>query len=212
MIEKMMQAIDYGYSETDIYLQFTSFHQQADCVRLTCSLYTEDEEEKVMDQWLIECWNFQEYRLDSLDSYDREEFEVTDDHPYLWDYQKPFTELYFRGEMTDAKALIGDLYLEHNRLTNRLIPFGRYLNDEETGYGGNLEWLLTRKEGLFSTAPALLNEAYHALLSQYGFATSLLTRKAEPPCKECRLLRLGKSFVIAEKFDAIRIEAGNWFL
>lgn len=212
MIEKMMQAMDYGNFETDIYMQFTSFHQQGDGLELICSIYTDEEEERLVDQWRIECVNFQEYRLDSFDSYAQEEFEVTDDHPYLWDYQKLFTELYFKGEMTDAKALIGALYMKHNRLTNRLIPFGRYLNDVENGCGEDLEWLLTRTEDLFSTAPEVLNEAYRELLSQYGLATSLLAVKAEPPGKDYRLLRLGKSYVIAKEFNASRTKSGNWLV
>lgn len=206
MIEKMMESIGSGRFETDIYLQFTQMQRQEDVLMLICSIYTEDED-TLVEQWLIECQAFEEYRLEFMDSYDLEEFEVTADHPYLWDYGKAFTKLYFNGEARAVKALIGDLYLEHNRLTEGLIPFGRYLNIAgETGFGNDLGQLLNRSSGLFSTAPALLNEAYEKLLSAYGFSTTSLSASEGTDCINCRLLRLGKSYVIAKAFEAVRMD------
>lgn len=149
MIEKIRQAINLGDFEADIYVQFTQFQQQEDCLTLTCSIYTdEDDKEKLVAQWLIKCLDFEEYRIEFFVSYEQEEFEVTDDHPYLWDHQKAFTELYFRGEAKHVKALIGALYLTHQSLAKNLLPFERYLNVES--WTGDLERLLSNKQGLFS--------------------------------------------------------------
>lgn len=211
MIEKIRRAIDSGKYETDIYLQFTKFQQQEDCLTLTCSIYIEEDEKgKLVDQWLIECLDFEEYRIESFISYEQEEFEFTDDHPYLWDYQKSFTELYFRGEAVHVKALIGALYLKHHSLTGNLIPFDQYLN---THIGNDdLDWLLSRSQGLFSTAPEILSEAYQELLVEYGFSTSQLLHKETPVNSDFHLLRLGPSYVIAKEFKVVRVNIEKWLL
>lgn len=205
MIEEIRQAIDGGNYERDIYLQFTEFQHQGVCLTLVCSIYTdEDDKEKLVDQWLIECLDWEEYRIESFISYEQEEFEVTDDHPFLWDYQNSSTELYFRGEAKHVKALIGALYLKHHSLTENLIPFDQYLNTESGT--GDLEWLLSSTQGLFSTAPEILTKAYQELLSAYGFSTSLLPHKGTPTSKCFQLLRLGPSYVIAKEFKAVRLD------
>lgn len=210
MIDKIRQAIEDGNYETDIYLQFTEFQQQEDCLTLTCSIYMDkDHEEKLMDQWLINCLDWEEYRMESFVSYEQGEFEVTDEHPYLWDYQKPLTELYFKGKTMNVKALIGALYLKHHSLTNRLIPLDQYLNTH-TGIG-DLEWLLSSSQGLFSTAPEILTEAYQDLLVEYGFLTSQLSEK-NSISKDFQLLRLGPSYVIAKEFKVVRVGVENWLL
>lgn len=211
MIDKIKQAIECGKYRTDVYLQFTQFQQQENCLTLTCSIYVdEDDKEKLMDQWLIKCLDWEEYRVESFLSYEHEEFEVTDEHPYLWDYQKPLTELYFRGKAMNVKALIGALYLKHHSLTNDLIPFSQYLN---THIGtGDLEWLLSSSQGLFSTAPKILTESYRELLEKYGFSTSQLLPREISTCKDFHLLRLGPSYIIAKEFRAVRIDKENWLL
>lgn len=72
MIEKMKQTIEFGNFETDVYLNITNFHLLKNCLKLVCSIYTDDEEEKLIDQWLITCLDYEEYRLDSLGSYEQE--------------------------------------------------------------------------------------------------------------------------------------------
>lgn len=211
MIEKIRQAVYSGIFKTDINLQFTKFYQQEDCLTLTCSIYIdENDEEKLVDQWLIKCLDWEDYRIESFVSYEQEEFEVTEEHPYLWDYHCAFTELYFTGEATDVRALIGALYLKHYSLTNNLIPFNHYLNGV-TG-AENLEGLLSSGQGLLSTAPENLANAYQELLVEYGFSTSQLSQKETLINKDFYLLRLGPSFVIAKEFQVIQVEVENRLL
>lgn len=210
MIERIKQAINCGNYETDLYLQFTKFQQQVDRLTLTCSIYTEEDgNEKLVDKWLIECLDWEEYRIESFVSYEQDEFEVTDEHPFLWDYQKSLTELYFRGEAKHVKALIGALYLKHHSLTKNLIPFDQYLNTESGS--DDLEWLLSGTQGLFSTAPAILTAAYQELLLEYGFSTSQLPQKGTPSSKDFHLLRLGPSYVIANEFKTVHLDVERQF-
>ena len=110
----------------------------------------------------------------------------------------------------NVKALIGALYLKHHSLTNDLIPFNQYLN---THIGtGDLEWLLSSSQGLFSTAPKILTESYRELLEKYGFSTSQLLPREIFTCKDFHLLRLGPSYIIAKEFRAVRIDKENWLL
>ena len=211
MIEKISQAIDDSKYETDIYLQFTKLEQQEEYLILTCSIFKdEDDKEKLTDQWLIKCLNWEGYRIESFVSYEQEEFEVTDEHPYLWDYQKPLTELYFKGKAINVKALTGALYLKHHTLTDNLIPLNQYLN-MHIGTG-DLEWLLSRSQGLFSTAPEILTETYQELLVEYGFSTSTLLLKETSISNDFHLLRLGPSYVIAKEFKVVRVDKENWLL
>lgn len=206
MIEKIREAIAQGKFETEVYLQFTKFQLEEDCLYVTCSIFIEEYDEDILvDQWLIKCLNWEDYRINYFISYGQEEFEVIDEHPCLWDYQKPLSELYFRGQATNVKALIGDLYIKHKSLTNNAISLEHYLNTEAGP--GDLEWLLSSGQGLFSAAPKILTEAYQELLEQYGFSTHLLFQEVTSSNEGLQLLRLGPSYIIAKEFTVEKIDS-----
>lgn len=206
MIEKIRKSIEQGKFETNIYLQFTRLHLQEDCLSLVLSIFLDKlDKAKLAEQWNIECRGWGDYRLDNFLSYEEDEFEMTDEHPCLWDYQKPLSELYFRGQATNVKALIGDLYIKHKSLTNNTISLEHYLNTE-TG-PGDLEWLLSSGQGLFSAAPEILTEAYQELLELYGFSTHLLFQKVTLSNEGFKLLRLGPSYIIAKEFAVEKIDS-----
>lgn len=209
MIEKIRRSINSGNYESDLYIEFTKFQQDEDSLILTCSIYIEEAEEgKLVEQWLIQCLNWQDYRLESFISWEEEEFEVTNDHPFLWDYHESLIELYFRGEPKEILALIGALYLKHCSLTENLIPLSQYVNINAGA--GDLEKLLNGNHGLFSMAPQILTEAYRELLEAYGFSTSLLMQKEMQHPEEFKLLRLGPSYIIAKEFKAIQLDIENF--
>lgn len=209
MIEKIREAIAQGKFETEVYLQFTKFQLEEDCLYVTCSIFIEEYDEDILvDQWLTKCLNWEDYRIDYFISYGQEEFEVIDEHPCLWDYQKPLSELYFRGQSTNVKALIGDLYIKHKSLTNNAISLEHYLNTEAGP--GDLECLLSSGQGLFSKAPKILTEAYQELLEQYGFSTNSLFQKGTSSNEGLQLLRLGTNYIIAKEFAVERIDSEVW--
>lgn len=211
MIEQIREAIAQGKFETEVYLQFTKFQSEEDCLYLTCSVFLEQyDRDLLVDQWLIKCLNWEDYRIEHFISYEQEEFEMTDEHPCLWDYQNSLSELYFRGQATNVKALIGDLYIKHKSLTNNAISLEHYLNTDAGP--GDLEWLLSSGQGLFCAAPKILTEAYQELLEQYGFSTDLLFQEVTSSNEGLQLLRLGPSYIIAKEFAVEKIDSEVWNL
>ncbi|TRZ39849.1 hypothetical protein CEQ21_02570 [Niallia circulans] len=66
--------------------------------------------------------------------------DLIDDHCLLWDYNMKTADLFFRGETTNIKGVIADLYLKHQQLTEGLIPFEHYINlYKEANANGNIE-------------------------------------------------------------------------
>lgn len=209
MIEQIRETIAQGKFETDFYLQFTKFHVQEDCLSLILSVFLDEQDKgRLVDQWHIKCLGWEDYHFENFLSYEEDEFELTTHHPLLWDYQEALIELYFKGKPTNNKALIGELFLHHNKLTTNLIQLDYYLN-VQTGIH-DLEWLFGSAQGLFSRAPKELTEIYKDTLEKYGFSTYQLSYEQDSSNQEFQLLRLGPSYIIAKEFEVERIGLENW--
>ncbi|MDN7240770.1 hypothetical protein QWY14_03165 [Planococcus sp. N028] len=201
MVNSMIKALKEEVFETDITLEFTQFTREGDDLHVKCAVFS-DLEGELLQGWSITCVDYEEYHFESKESYDLEEFEVRDDHIYLWDYTKPFTELYFKGETKQVKELIAALYLTHAELTERLLPFEKYINFKN-GHIRILEELLASKSGLFAYAPEVLNDAYQVVLNEYGFRTTSLAMGSQST-GQVQLLRLRESYIVAKEFIATR--------
>lgn len=209
MIEKIRESIGQGKFETNIYLQFTKFHLQEDCLSLVLSIFLDQQDnEKLVEQWHLDCRGWEDYRLEDFLSYEEDEFELTTHHPYLWDYHEPLIELYFKGKPTNSKALIGELFLNHHKLTTNSIQLDYYLNVRTDI--GELEWLLGSAQGLFSEAPRILTDSYKETLEKYGLSTYQLAPKQISNKPEFHLLRLGPSYIIAREFEVEKIRSEDW--
>lgn len=201
MVHKMKKAIEEEIFESDIFFTLTSFDLSNGDIILTFSLYL-DNNDYPIQKWQVTCIGMEEYKLES---YDFEEFEVLDDHYYLWDYKKRTNELFFKGEALNIKEIVADLYLQHNKRTQGLVPFEKYLNVYKNS-NGDIEWLLKGKEGLFAEGPPEQMEIYEKILLNYGLKISSLSTKIKKRCEGCRVFLFGESFVVAKAFDAIRIK------
>lgn len=203
MVKEMIKALAEERFETDITLEFTHFSRDEDDLHLTCAVFSDGDGE-LLQEWSITCTDYEEYLFESKEFCSFEELEVRNDHYYLWDYNKPFTELYFQGENERVNELIASLYLCHIELTERILPFEKYINFKY-GLVRNLDELLSSKSGMFACAPEVLNEAYQAVLEQYGLRTSSLKTLVNQPAQPVQLLRLGKTYVVAKAFKAVRV-------
>jgi hypothetical protein len=197
----MKKNIEKEIFEDDIFLRLTSFSLSKGQIVLTFSLFLENNDYPVQ-KWQVTCVGVKEYRLES---YDFEEFEVLDDHYYLWDYNKNVTELFFKGEPQNIKEIIADLYLKHTQVTQGVVPFEKYINVYENG-NGDLLWLLKGKQGLFSEGPHELVKTYERILLDNGLETSSLPIQIKKCCEDCRVLLFGESFVVAKAFNANSIK------
>lgn len=199
MLQNMIDAIDSGVFEDDVYLSLVSFVVDGNSIILTFEL-TYQNDENALQKWEIRCNDFGEHKLELFYFSD---FKVFDEHVYLWDYNKDYFELYFNGHVKDSKKIIGELYIAHRDITNNLIPFGTYIN-------GKLEWLLGFDIGLFAKAPANLIKEYLNVLEDNGLKGTLLPTKSIKQWTgkqtDYKVLIFGDSYVVAKGFIATQID------
>lgn len=199
MLQNMMDAIDNGVFEDDVYLSLVSFVVNGNSIILTLELTYQDDE-SILQKWEIQCNDFGEHKLELFYFSD---FKVLDEHVYLWDYNKDYFELYFNGHVKDSKKIIGELYIAHRDITHNLIPFGTYIN-------GKIEWLLGFDVGLFAKAPMNLIKEYFNVLEDNGLKGTMLPTKSDKQWNgkqtDYKVLIFGDSYVVAKKFIAIQLD------
>lgn len=165
--------------------------------------------------WRIECTGVKAYQLrDGLAPW----LDLVVDHPLLLPFNDPVTQLFFRGQVADPSGVVGDLYMRHNEITGRWIPFEKFIN----GLVESLPKLLTNTSGMLAAGPVTLLKGYAGVLNTYGVRTSMLeTRppaiqsgkeRTDAPRVGALLLEttpLESSFVVAERFEAHRLSGTN---
>jgi hypothetical protein len=82
-------------------------------------------------------------------------FHVHDNHPVLWPHVGPQGSLFFSKPPRDARAMIGRLWVRHQRETEGWIRFERFLNPESA-----IPALLEGGFGLLAKGPERLLRAY----------------------------------------------------
>lgn len=194
----MIDTIENGTFEDDVYLSLVSFGLKGSSIILTMELTYQDDD-NVLQKWEIECMDFGEHKLDI---YYFSDYKVFNEHVYLWDYNKDFYELYFNGHTVESKKVIGELYIVHRDTTGGLIPFGTYIN-------GKVEWLLAFNTGLIAKAPEQLAKEYAKVLESNGLKISLLPSKSDKQWNgkddEYRVFIFGDSYVVAKEFKATQL-------
>nr|WP_263326956.1 hypothetical protein [Neobacillus sp. Marseille-Q6967] len=148
-----------------------------------------------MQEWKVICTDFRDHGL-NVGFF--EDFEVLDDHVYLWNYDNNLAELNFKGQCNDIKPVIADLFITHSNFVNGLIPLENYLNY-------NIVDLLNQGEGLFSKGPVMLIKEHDKVLSAHGYKTSTIEFSKREKVSY-KILIFGDSFVIANDFQAINLK------
>lgn len=202
----MKESIENEIYESDIYVLLTSYELAGNTITLTFSIFIElsQDEEEIIQKWQVTCDGVQEYNLRYSDF---DTVDLLDNHCLLWDYNKQTANLFFRGETTNIKGIIADLFIRHQYLTEGLIPFVQYINTYKEDHAfGDLEWLLSAKQGLLADGPTELMQIYEEVLNIYGLKTSLLPSDVTPPCSECKILLFGGSYIIARDFNEVKLD------
>jgi hypothetical protein len=157
--------------------------------------------------WEIECVSVLEHQLllgacSTVDVYF--------DHVLLWPYIEARASVSFHSDNADPLPIVGGLYQEQQKLVAPWIPFGRFMN-------GNPINLISGRYGMLADGPIPLVEAYLKVLQQFGIDAALTepkpavyTNDQEAGITEVEVLILdtGK-YVVAEKFNATRLEEGD---
>ncbi len=121
--------------------------------------------------------------------------------------------LYFKGKPSNAYALIGKLFLAHQELCQKWIPFDKFLNSI-----AHIHYLLEGGHGLLAEGPKILLDKYAEVLVNENIEVSNLNSR---PAKRWNgnnwieeksplsILILGESYFIAEKFESKRIDEND---
>lgn len=199
MLANISKALSEGEFSSDVYLSLDGIQISADKLILTIQV-TYEEDEEPLQVWQVTC---SEYRDHKLNVNYFEEFEVLEDHVFLWEYNHNSADLFFKGSCKNVSQTIGKLFVGHSNMVDGQLPLETYLNNNYDTV--DIRRLLTQGEGLFSTGPVNLIRVYEEILSNSGYKTSII----EFPIKDStkyKIFKFGDSYVVAEDFDAFQIK------
>lgn len=166
------------------------------------------QEEEPIELWQVTGTNTEGYHIEMETCY---YIEVVKDHPVLWDYNAPTVQLYFNGSTTSPERIIVQLYERHRQVADTWIPFHQYFNPELS-----LQKLLLSGHGLLAHGPAILLKEYADIVIASGITLSTTAEKQRlywngeervPYPEGLKAVIIGKSYVVAEKFEVQRIDA-----
>lgn len=142
--------------------------------------------------------------------------EVASEHPLLLAHTARTTELSVQRAPDDPGRLLGDLWRAHRRLAGGWIAPEMYLN---VSYAFLAHGPAAGGAGHLAHGPRPLLEAYAAVAQERGMRPSLVGD--EPPriwkdgagwserTEPLHVLLVGRSWVVAERFDAERIDPAS---
>lgn len=129
---------------------------------------------------------------------------ATSSHPLARLSSEATASLYFNGAPKSADALIGALLQVHAGAVGPHVPFSRYIDPALP-----LRRLLTLGHGCLARGPEFLMQVYAEALGRVSIETSMVAGHAPKPWaaggrddREPRVIFLGRSFVVAERFEA----------
>ncbi|MFP9130323.1 hypothetical protein [Niallia sp. BSM11] len=195
MISNISKALEDGQFLSDVYLSLDGIKINNDDLELTIQVTYENNDE-VLQLWKVTCTDFREHQLNV---HYFEEFKVLDDHVYLWKYNNPLADLFFKGVCYDINQVVRELYINHSNKVKGQLPMEKYLN-----LTGDLVDLLQQGEGLFSKGPLNIIKVHEKVLSNNGFKTTVIdySNTESGPFK---LLMFEDSFVVAKSFKAKQV-------
>ena len=193
MLSNISKALSEGEFSSDVQLSLDGIQIDEDNLILTFQVTCDLSYEK-LQVWKVICTDFREHRF-NVSFF--EEFEVLDDHVYLWNINNNLADLYFKGQCSDIMPVIGELFITHSSFVNGLFPLENYLNNKIVN-------LLNKGEGLFSKGPVNLIKEHAKVLSGNGYKTSIIEFSTKEK-NSYKILIFGDSFVIANDFQAIQV-------
>jgi len=192
------------FEETEGIIDLARVRMEGDLLILSFNLIAGEAIREEDQAWEVECATVLDH---SLTLGNCTEFSLHDDHPLLWQHIHPECSISFYGDVSNAEAIVGNLYNQHAKLVGHSIPFTRFLN-------GNPLDMVRGRYGMFAVGPAPLMEAYATVFESAGIKAGVseprpvrFTGDVFTGPSEIEVLVLGhRSYVIAQKFHASRAE------
>ena len=192
------------FEETEGIIDLARVRMEGDLLILSFNLIAGEAIREEDQAWEVECATVLDHILTLGNC---TEFSLHDDHPLLWQHIHPECSVSFYGDVSNAEAIVGNLYNQHAKLVGHSIPFTRFLN-------GNPLDMVRGRYGMFAVGPAPLMEAYATVFESAGIKAGVseprpvrFTGDVFTGPSEIEVLVLGhRSYVIAQKFHASRAE------
>jgi hypothetical protein len=200
MNDLLHAAANSSNDDDDVFVNLLRAEWNGNSIELAISIH---ENGITKSNWSVLC---HDVRRMSLNEVCVDRLKLLSDHVLLWPHTLPQIELYYRGRPTDRLAALGAVLEAHRSLVadwfefeyfqNRLIPSMQHFDGES---------------GKFADGPDLIIHAYARALEGYGIVTS------SPPSRmpkwwnggkwvdetePLHVLLLGRSFIVAPRFDA----------
>lgn len=204
MFDELLEIIDSTeFQESQGIVDLTRVRLEGDILFLSFNLINADAFDEKDQAWEVECASVLDHSLTLGNCW---EFSLHNEHPLLWQYIHPECSVSFHGDSSNAEAIVGQLYNRHIELVGHSIPFNRFLN-------GNPVEMVRGSYGMFAMGPAPLIEAYASVFENAGIKAGVSEPRqvwsigdlTDPGEIEVLVLG-GKSYVVAQKFDANRSE------
>lgn len=198
MLSKISKALQDGEFSSDVYLSLDGIEINGDELILTIQVTYEDDDE-ILQLWKVTCTDFKSHKL-NVNFF--EEFEVLDEHVFLWEYNNNSADLFIKGYSNDINQVIGELFCTHSNIVNGQLPLEQYLNINHINK--DIVGLLKQGEGLFSKGPVNLIKVHDKVLSGQGYKTSIIEFSTKERT-EYKIFTFGESFVVAKDFQAFQV-------
>ena len=207
MIDTLIALTETGEFQDCGGLRFLSVQQSPDGLQLELALIPGDGGDE--QRWRIQCGGVHDYRINGESA---ENLQVVSKHPILLPFTEQAADLYFSGPAPTPLAITGALWERHRQLAGSWLPFEQFLNVLPKG----LSVLLSASSGQLASGPVSLMQGYSEVLADYGVRTSMLQPRPPKvwdgiqwvdPSSRLQALILTTSYVVAERFDAVRMAA-----
>lgn len=204
MLSDLIAFLDSEEFADEGRISLTSFDVRESVLDLDLAL-TIGSEGKPRERWRLLCHGPRRYRIEDTTS---RSLEVWKEHPLLVPHVSRHGTLYFKGRPSSRGRTFIRLWTDHHRITEGWYPFETFLNPKMP-----LLDLLGTGSGMLAEGPVPFMMAYAKSIEVYGVRCTLVGEKdperwdGEKWVSEPRGLQaivMGKSFVIAQRFEGIR--------
>lgn len=201
-MDKLLALIAEAGETENVVIQLTNASWSRSSLQLQLTVTVFD---SAQESWEVRCGDVLAYvlRNDGVNG-----FELTEDHPLLWEFKHESASAYFYRAPINAGAAVGALYEAHQNAVGSWIKFGQHLNGVP-----ELSSLLAAGNGLLAQGPVLLLSLYKETLRPLGVEVDI--RFSRPPQRwdgtrwrrldrdnNTKALLLGTSYVIGNRWIA----------
>jgi hypothetical protein len=206
-LKALLASLDPHEDEGDSYwVRIANATWSQGGVALKLAIHDNERSGDVLASWHVRCEEVREFLISDVNGGGLNFFEES--HIALRLISEDRASLYFTGKAPDPFAIIGALYHLHRDVCDDWKPFDAYLNRP-----ADLPELLADGYGLLASGPVFLMEKYAEIVQRVGLRTSITDRSPAKywdgadwikQAEYLKLLHLGESYIIAERFNAQR--------